>query len=179
MGRNATFLDGSFAIMDQADQLRIMKECLAMASIDLKDSEVKPMLVLNALSDVKSKIFKGEDPFRKDPKKKIPKQVEIAQKIYGIYRENMLSNNLLDFDDLIYLSRELLMEHQEVRQQLHRRWTHILVVRAYQGVLVWNVAKFGTALIRLFPRLTHTNCFPRIILHFRMSTKIRRVHRSI
>ena len=129
MGRNATFLDGGFAIMDQADQLRIMKECLAVASIDLKDSAVKPMLVLNALSDVKSKIFKGEDPFRKDPKKKIPKQVEIAQKIYGIYRENMLSNNLLDFDDLIYLSRELLMEHQEVRQQLHRRWTHILVVR--------------------------------------------------
>lgn len=129
LGRgNATLLDGGFAIMDQSDQLRIMKECLKLASIDLKDLGVKPMDVLNALSDVKAKINKGEDPFQADPKKKKkPKQVEIAQKIYGIYRESMLSNNLLDFDDLIYLSRELLMENQDVRQQLHRRWTHILV----------------------------------------------------
>ena len=140
MGRgNATFLDGSFAIMDQSDQLRIMKECLTMANIDLKESGVKPLLVLTALSDVKSRIVKGEDPFRADPKKKKkPKHVEIALKIYGIYRENMLSNNLLDFDDLIYLSRELLMENPEVRQQLHRRWTHILVVSSnsitYYGV---------------------------------------------
>ena len=131
MGRNATMLDGSFAIMDQSDQLRIMKECLKLANLDLKDAGgVKPILVLNALSDIKAKIVAGEDPFETDAnkkKKKPPAHVEYAQKIYGTYRENMLSNNLLDFDDLIYLTRELLMEHQEVRQQLHRRWTHILV----------------------------------------------------
>lgn len=129
VGRNATLLDGRFAIMDQSDQLRIMKECLAAANIDLKDAGgIKPLVVLNALSQLKDSINKGEDPFQTDSKqKKIPKQVEIAKKIYGIYRESMLSNNLLDFDDLIYLTRELLMENQEIRQQLHRRWTHILV----------------------------------------------------
>ena len=127
-GRNATFLDGSFAIMDPDDQLRIMKECLVTASIDLKDSDVKPKEVLIVLSKIKSEIFNGHDP-RENPKKmKHQKHVEIALKIYGSFRENMLSNNLLDFDDLIYLSRELLVEHQEVRQQLHRKWTHILVV---------------------------------------------------
>lgn len=129
VGRNATLLDGRFAIMDQSDQLRIMKDCLAAAQIDLKDSGgIKPLVILNALGQLRHAINKGEDPFQTSSKqKKMPKQMEIAKKIYGLYRESMFANNLLDFDDLIYLSRELLMEHQEIRQQLHRRWTHILV----------------------------------------------------
>lgn len=131
VGRNATLLDGGFAIMDQSDQLRIMKECLVAASIDIKSLDTKPLLVLNALSDLKASIVKGEDPFKagnQQTKKKLPKHVQIAMDIYGLYRETMLSNNLLDFDDLIYMARELLMENPDVRQQLHRRWTHILVV---------------------------------------------------
>jgi DNA helicase II / ATP-dependent DNA helicase PcrA len=125
--RNTTLLDGSFSIMDQTDQLRIMKECLSDLNIDIiKDYKgVKPMMVLNALGDIKqSTLFGGEKP--KGP---IPHHIQIAQKIYGPYREKLLTNNLLDFDDLIYLTRELLMVNPVVRQQIHRRWTHILVVR--------------------------------------------------
>lgn len=116
--------------MDQSDQLRILKQTLADESIDLKDAGIncKPMDVLKAVNDIKSAIVRGEDPFISGTTKKpIPKKMEIAQKIYRHYRLTMLSNNLLDFDDLIYLAREMLMVNQEVRQQLHRRWTHVLV----------------------------------------------------
>jgi DNA helicase II / ATP-dependent DNA helicase PcrA len=131
MGRNATSLDGNFAIMDEADQLRILKQTMEEQSIDLKSSGCKPMDILNAVLDIKGGITKEKDPLESpssEQKKSLPKRLQIAKKIYGAYRETMLSNNLLDFDDLIYLAREMISEHQEVRQQLHRRWKHILVV---------------------------------------------------
>ena len=33
----------------------------------------------------------------------------------------------MDFDDLILLTRELLLNKQDVREHLHRRYRHILV----------------------------------------------------
>jgi superfamily I DNA/RNA helicase len=131
--RNATLLDGSFTIMDQTDQLRIMKECLVDLSIDITkfSGGVKPLNILNALGDMKQSTLMGGEESK--PKKPVPAHQQVAMKIFGLYREKMLTNNLLDFDDLIYLTRELLMVNQVVRQQIHRRWTHILVVRMQLG----------------------------------------------
>ncbi|CAB9520304.1 helicase PcrA [Seminavis robusta] len=128
-GGNVTTLDGNFAIMDQSDQLKIMKECLADLKIDpLKAKDVKPLLILNALADIKKwAVTGGGGEDERNNKKPVPVHRKIAQKIYSHYRGKMLSNNLLDFDDLIYLTRELLMTNQGVRQAIHRRWTHVLV----------------------------------------------------
>jgi DNA helicase-2/ATP-dependent DNA helicase PcrA len=121
-------LDGSFAILDQSDQLRILKECLDEAEIDLKKSAIKPLAILSAISTLKENRSQGIDPYRTDDKRKpVPKAVRFAQEIYGIYREKLCTNNAVDFDDLILMTRELLMKNRELRERLHKRWPHILV----------------------------------------------------
>jgi DNA helicase-2/ATP-dependent DNA helicase PcrA len=123
---NAANLDGGFAILDQADQLRILKECLNEQEIDLKISGIKPMIILSAISTIKEDFAMGK--VKSNVKgKPVPKSVKIAEQIYGNYRRKLFANNAVDFDDLIFLSREMLMGHQELRLQLHRRWPHILV----------------------------------------------------
>ena len=121
-------LDGSFVILDQSDQLRIVKECLDEAELDLKKSGIKPLAVLTAIGQIKESFSQGIDPFRKDDSRKpLPKPVRYAQIIYGSYREKLFSNNAVDFDDLIFMTRELLMQDRELQQRLHKRWPHVLV----------------------------------------------------
>lgn len=121
-------LDGSFVILDQSDQLRILKECLDEAEIDLKKSGLKPLVILSAIGSIKESFSQGIDPFNTgDKRKPVPKSIRLARDVYGIYREKLFTNNAVDFDDLIFLTRELLTEDKELRQRLHKRWTHILV----------------------------------------------------
>lgn len=121
-------LDGSFAILDQGDQLRILKECLDEAEIDLKKSGIKPLVILNAIGQIKESFSQGIDPFQtKDNRKPVPKRMRLAKDVYGLYRAKLFTNNAVDFDDLIFLTRELLTEDKELRQRLHKRWAHVLV----------------------------------------------------
>jgi DNA helicase-2/ATP-dependent DNA helicase PcrA len=125
---DATNLDGGFAILDQGDQLRILKECLDAANIDLKQTGLKPQQILSAISNIKEELVKGNDPFKSNDKRKpVSKTIKVAGQIFGSYRQKLFSNNALDFDDLIFLARELLIENEELRQNLHRRWPHVLV----------------------------------------------------
>jgi DNA helicase-2/ATP-dependent DNA helicase PcrA len=55
------------------------------------------------------------------------KAKQIVVKVYPLYREYMLRHNCLDFDDLIYYSRDLLLHHVDVRERLQRKWNHVLV----------------------------------------------------
>jgi DNA helicase II / ATP-dependent DNA helicase PcrA len=81
--RNATFLDGSFGIVDQAGQLRILKECLDEANIQLETLDLKPLPVLTAIGQFKAKLAQGDDPFL-PPKPKEPqsKAFKVASKVY-------------------------------------------------------------------------------------------------
>jgi superfamily I DNA/RNA helicase len=121
-------LDSSFNIADQAEQLRILKEVLEEYNIDLKQSNLKPNQVLNAIGRCKAMLFHGENPFPDGNKKKrISPAMAIATKVYYACREKLLSSNCIDFDDLIYLTRELLLVSEVTRDRLKRRWTHVLV----------------------------------------------------
>eukprot|EP00562_Extubocellulus_spinifer_P009401 CAMPEP_0178504834 /NCGR_PEP_ID=MMETSP0696-20121128/18800_1 /TAXON_ID=265572 /ORGANISM="Extubocellulus spinifer, Strain CCMP396" /LENGTH=1039 /DNA_ID=CAMNT_0020134087 /DNA_START=488 /DNA_END=3607 /DNA_ORIENTATION=- len=145
----AAVLDGSFAIVDQSEQIRIIKEVLKQCDIDLKGSgggggkaDIRPLTVLNAVCQIKSEdmtksIDSSSNLLTRNGKEmestssgssKMSKKVRsIAEAIYPKYRRALLTNNSLDFDDLILLTRELLLIKPEVRHNLHRRWKHILV----------------------------------------------------
>ena len=123
---NATTLDGSFAIIDQADQVRLLKECTAELEIDLKSQDLKPQTVLNALAKIKSNRATGIDPSKSG--RKVPsKTMRVGEKVYPLYRQKLLTRNALDFDDLILMTRELLSVHDDIRDHLRRRWQHVLV----------------------------------------------------
>jgi len=126
--KNATILDSGFAIVDQAEQLRILRECLSEREIVLKDHDLKPLNVLNAISQAKAEFAEGRNAFEpKSKNKPLPKATGIAAKVYQLYREKLISTNCIDFDDLIFMARELLIEYEDVRQRLQQRWTHVLV----------------------------------------------------
>ena len=127
-------LNGQFNIVDQAEQIRIVKDCLLQQEIDLKKLDIKPMQILSAVAKMKDVFAEGADPFV-DPQRKDGKNgssrpgqtLRIARKIYHRYREKLLTNNAVDFDDLIFMTRELLTHDPTLRSRLHQRWPHVLV----------------------------------------------------
>lgn len=139
-------LDGSFNIVDQSDQLRILKDILKEHNIELKsddgmsrggrNDDIRPITILNAIS-----LLNTEDAVLRTPQKnsrkdtiseetaeKMSKKVrKIAEEIRVPFQKAKFAQNSVDFDDLIFLTRELLLFHPEVREVLHRRWRHVLV----------------------------------------------------
>lgn len=124
---NQTNLDGKFNIIDQGEQLRVIKECLSDHSVTLKNYDLKPMDILSGVSFIKQEIIKGKNPFGKERKRSLSTREQIALKVYYTYREKLFATNCIDFDDIIYLTRELLMLKSAVREQFRKKWTHILV----------------------------------------------------
>ncbi len=127
-----TNLNGQYAIIDQSEQIRTLNECLKEQEIDLKQTELKPIQILTAVGKMKEIFAQGQDPFVDQRKKNggpgsAGAALRTARKIYYPYREKLLTNNALDFDDLILLTRELLTVNEELRGRLHKRWPHVLV----------------------------------------------------
>jgi len=123
-------LNGQYAIVDQSEQIRILNECFKEQEIDLKNSDLKPIQILGKISTMKEMFAQNQDPFADNPNKKfggVGPALRMARKVYYPYREKLIMNNALDFDDLILLARELLTEDQELRERLHKRWPHVLV----------------------------------------------------
>ena len=135
-------LDGSFNILDQPDQLRLLKDICQKRNIELKSptpsssgsrgNEIRPITVLNAISILNTKeATKGMTTGEEDKDivytRMGNKVRKIATEIQLPYQRAKYSQNSVDFDDLLLLTRELLLHHPEIREHLHRRWRHVLV----------------------------------------------------
>lgn len=119
--RNTTNLDGSFGILDQGDQLRVVKDYCKELGIDLKkEKNVKVFSILSALGKLKLGELDSKDIRRN-------RVFQIANDIYPHYRQHLFATNSLDFDDLIYMTRELLQSNVTIRDSLRQRWPHVLV----------------------------------------------------
>lgn len=127
---NTTLLNEGFAILDQVDTERRVKEIINEKNINLKTdyrTEVKFRNVMSAMSFTKKKMFDDENPFAVAKDESLPPALDVVQKIYYAYRDRLLSSNCLDFDDLMFLARELLRVHPNVLERLQSYWTHVLV----------------------------------------------------
>lgn len=139
---SALTLDGSFNILDQSDQLRLLKDVLKEQNIQLssptaggasgqKGNDIRPITVLNAISllnteEALSSTQRGSK--NEEESDKMSRKVrQIATQIRIPFQKAKYLQNSVDFDDLILLTRELLLQHPEVREMLHCRWRHILV----------------------------------------------------
>ena len=136
-------LEGSFGIIDQSEQLRLVKECLSEKGIKLEDvsgantrgGSIKPIQILSVISKLKeSDLNIPWDENENSGNQNSPTTIKesktatrVAREIYSLYTTKLYSSNSMDFDDLILLTRLLLIKHPEVRQNLQRYWTHILV----------------------------------------------------
>lgn len=130
-------LDGSFNILDQSDQLRLLKDILKEHNIELsspaassrgKGNDIRPITVLNAISLLNTEEAISSTQNKDSEADKMSRKVrQIATQIRIPFQKAKYTQNSVDFDDLILLSRELLLQHSEIREVLHNRWRHILV----------------------------------------------------
>jgi DNA helicase-2/ATP-dependent DNA helicase PcrA len=131
----AVGLPREFVVFDDADQLALVRECLA--DLGVADEEYKPRPVLAAISRAKEDLvgpqgYRGHGPFE-----------EVVGQVYALYQRKLEASRAVDFDDLIRLTVELFRTREEVRSAYAERFQYLLIDE-YQDV---NHAQY--ALVRL------------------------------
>ncbi len=130
--------DNSFAIYDTDDQKALMKEVLKYLELDTK--KFKERSVLSAISAAKNALQTPED-YQKSAKGDYLKEKYALA--YLEYQKRLVSNNALDFDDMIFRTVDLLRQCPEELKKYQQRF-HYIHVDEYQDT---NYAQFE--LIRL------------------------------
>ena len=105
-----------FIIIDEDDSVKIIREILKEFKLDIK--EYKPALIKSYISKEKNR----EGVTFKDPD---------FERVYNScknrYNERLLKENLLDFDDLITITIELLKDRPETLEKYQYKFQYIMV----------------------------------------------------
>lgn len=113
-----------FTIYDSADSERLMKDIVA--DLKLEENSFAPRTVLGYISRAKDKmIFPGEYEAAFGHENAY-RASRIAQ-AYKEYTKRMRAANALDFDDLILLAVQLLLQYDEVREYYQRKFRYVLI----------------------------------------------------
>lgn len=111
--------NSNFVIFDEDDQLGLVKRVIADMNID--DKQYRPLAVLNSISNAKNElILPDEYPIQ-------TYRDEVVKRIYVGYQQMLLTNNAVDFDDLLLYTAFLLDDNPAVRERYSRRYEHVLV----------------------------------------------------
>lgn len=102
-----------FNIIDDQDQERIVKRI-----IKDNDFDVSHKIVLSYISGIKSNepmVIKNDNT------------LEQLERIYDIYQKELKKDNILDFDDLLYLTYKILANDDYLREKYQKKFDYILV----------------------------------------------------
>jgi DNA helicase II / ATP-dependent DNA helicase PcrA len=111
--------DSNFVIFDEDDQLGLAKRVIADLNVD--DKQYRPLAILNSISNAKNELILPDE---------YPLQTyrdEVVKRVYIGYQQLLLTNNALDFDDLLLYTAFLLDDNPSVRERYARRYEHVLV----------------------------------------------------
>lgn len=111
----------NFVILDTADQLSVIKDC--MKQFNLSDKQFQPGAVLGTISGAKNAML-GVKEFAAQARDYYQQQV--AQ-VFRLYQDRLKANNALDFDDLLLLCVKLLEAYPDVLEHYQQKFEHILV----------------------------------------------------
>jgi DNA helicase-2/ATP-dependent DNA helicase PcrA len=109
----------NFVIFDEDDQLGLVKRVIADLNIDEK--QYRPLTILNSISNAKNELVLPDE---------YPTQTyrdEVVKRVYIGYQQMLLTNNAVDFDDLLLYTAFLLEDNPAVRERYARRYEHVLV----------------------------------------------------
>lgn len=123
----------NFTIYDADDQRTLMKQILKKMNLDPK--QYRERMVLSVISSAKNELISPQE-FRSNAEGDW-RQLKLAE-IYQEYQTQLMKNNALDFDDLIFKTVDLLRNHAEVREYYQDRFRYIMVDE-YQDT---NTAQF-------------------------------------
>ncbi|HET7103826.1 MAG TPA: UvrD-helicase domain-containing protein [Terracidiphilus sp.] len=118
---NGRGLTRNFAIYDENDQQGIVKQIMRRHGFDTK--QLTPRTVLGRISWAKNHMVDPQDHYLGS---RDPNSERIAH-IYKGYRDELMKNNALDFDDLLLEAVRLLKADAGVRERYQRRYRYLLV----------------------------------------------------
>ena len=113
--------DNKFVIYDDDDTNKLLKNAIKTCNLDEKIYQ--PKLVKTIISNAKNKM---QDAYTFATRARDFRNEKYAQ-IYMEYQKQLMSNNALDFDDMLVLAVKLLENNEKVREKYFRRFKHILV----------------------------------------------------
>ncbi len=108
----------NFVIIDTDDKKRIIRNIAKELKFDISAS-----MAASEISKYKNSLL---SPSVIIDKAQIPEYQKIAQ-IYQEYQKNIEDNNLVDFDDLLKLTYEILNQEDELRKEISKKYTYIMV----------------------------------------------------
>ena len=115
-------LTSSFNILDTDDQLRLLKQVMEAARIDIK--RWAPPALMGIIQRWKDR---GLPPARITTADDTDFAGGAARRIYADYQDRLRAVNACDFGDLLMHMTEILRDHAEILADYHRRFRYILV----------------------------------------------------
>ena len=117
----AAGLKSNFSIIDQDDQVRLIKNICKSENIDTK--KISPKYILAVIDKWKNKGFY--------PDEVVLKRKDILEKsflgIYKIYQQKLIDLNAADFSDLILHTVKIFEKHNDISKMYSKKFKYILV----------------------------------------------------
>jgi DNA helicase-2/ATP-dependent DNA helicase PcrA len=111
----------NFTIYDQADQVRLAKQCLE--ELDRDPKRFVPRGIHAEISNAKNRLV-GPEEYRARVSSFYDQTVA---DVYELYQRRLHASNALDFDDLLYLTVEVLNRFPEARERWQKAFRYVLV----------------------------------------------------
>src|SRR3954463_3450727 len=111
----------NFTIYDQADQIRLVKQCLEELERDSK--RFVPRGIHSQISNAKNQLV-GPDDYAARVASFYDQTVA---DVYGLYQRRLFGSNAVDFDDLLMLTVNVLDRFPEARTRWAKAFRYILV----------------------------------------------------
>ncbi len=117
----AVNLNSNFTIIDQDDQIKLIKNISKVENIDTK--KISPKYILAIIDQWKNKGWYPEDVVLK--KKEVLEKSFL--KIYKIYQSKLIDLNACDFSDLILHSVKIFEKNPDITEMYSKNFKYILV----------------------------------------------------
>ena len=111
----------NFTIYDQADQIRVVKDCLA--ELDRDPKRFVPRGIHTQISNAKNQLI-GPDEYAARVASFYDQTVA---DVYALYQRKLFASNAVDFDDLLMLTVDVLQRFPEARETWAKRFRYVLV----------------------------------------------------
>jgi len=111
----------NFTIYDQADQIRLVKDCLEALERDPK--RFAPRGIHAQISAAKNELVGPEEYLRRVQSF----YDQTVAEVYGLYQRRLHASNAMDFDDLLMLTVEALERFPEARERWQKAFRYVLV----------------------------------------------------
>src|SRR5438552_119150 len=111
----------NFTIYDQADQIRLVKQCLEELERDPK--RFTPRGIHSQISNAKNRLV-GPGEYAERVQSFYDQTVADA---YGLYQRRLFQSNAVDFDDLLMLTVDVLERFPEAREKWQNAFRYVLV----------------------------------------------------